>query len=232
MHNETERKALMKTSLVVKAGAVALFAALLAQSAPCLELSVGARLGLNIFGILGDTSKIMAPGFGASGEVFASEWINQSFGLQEEIGLSARGAGWKNPDSTTINSESKYPNSYTYLDIPILAKWCFLKRESLRPALYGGFTVGFPLVASLVYKGGVGDDKKSYINPVDFGLTAGLSLDIKRGNLLIPIDIRYTWGATNFIDKNKADYTVELHHSVFSLSVGLGWIFDLAKKGG
>lgn len=220
----------MKQFSLAQAGAVAVLTALLAQSAPCLELSLGARLGLNVSGILGDTATTMAPGFGANGEVFASEWINQSFGLQEEIGFSARGAGWKVPDARE-NANTKYPNAFTYLDIPILAKWRFVQRENLRPVLYGGFTVGFPLAASLVYQGGIAD-MESEVNPVDLGLTAGLSLDIKRGNLLIPIDIRYSWGVFNFLDKNKVDYTEELHHSVFSISAGLGWILDLAKKSG
>lgn len=219
----------MKQFSLAQAGAAALLAALLAQSAPCLELSLGARLGLNVSGILGDTATTMAPGYGANGEVFASEWINQSFGLQEEIGLSARGAGWKVPDASG-NATNKYPNSFTYLDIPVLAKWRFVQRENLRPVLYGGFTVGFPLAASLVYQGGIGDDMMSDINPVDLGLTAGLSLDIKRGNLLIPIDIRYTWGAINFLNNSKDDYPEQLHHSVFSISAGLGWILDVGKK--
>jgi len=218
----------MKQFSLVKAGAAALFAALLAQSVPCLELSLGARLGLNVSGILGDTSTTMAPGFGANGEVFASEWINQSFGLQEEIGFSARGAGWKDPDAKG-DANTKYPNAFTYLDIPVLAKWRFVQRENLRPVLYGGFTVGFPLAASLIYQG-ANQDMMSFINPVDLGLTAGLSFDIKRGNLLIPIDIRYTWGATNFLNNSKADYPEQLHHSVFSISAGLGWILDVGKK--
>ena len=64
--------------------------------------------------------------------------------------------------------------------------------------------------------------------PFDLGLCAGLSLNIKHGNAIIPIDIRYTWGATNFL--NNPDYPLALHHSVFSISAGFGWIVDFTEK--
>lgn len=40
----------------------------------------------------------------------------------------------------------------------------------------------------------------------------------------------YTWGATNFLNNNKVEYTAELHHGVFSISAGREWILDLTKK--
>ncbi len=211
-----------------KTSAAALFAALLLQNTPALELSVGARLGGSVSGIMGDTSKMMVPRFGLNGAFFASEWINQSFGLQQELGFGSRGEAWKNPDSVDWKLFDQFAGSFMYLEVPLLAKWRFIQNEKFRPVLYGGFDIGFPIIAESEYLGNT-SDMSAKTQPVDFGLTAGMSLDIKPGTkAIIPIDIRYTWGATNFL--NNPDYPLALHHSVFSISAGFGWILDFSKK--
>ena len=207
--------------------AALLTTALFSLSASGMELSVGARIGLNLSSIIGDTEAIMGPRVGINAEAFASEWFNESFGLQEEIGLGARGESWKNSDSVDYGVLNEFASSLTYLEIPILAKWRFVQLENLRPVLYGGITLGFPIVAESEYFGN-STDMEQYTQPVDLGLTAGVSLDIKRGNAIIPIDLRYTWGATNYL--NNPNYPLVFHHSVLSLSVGFGWIVDFAKK--
>ncbi len=213
---------------VASACAVFCLAVFLAQPASGTEFSGGARIGLNLSSIIGDTVTIMVPRFGLNGEIFACEWINESFGLQEELGIGSRGEAWKSSDSIDWGVYDRFAGNFTYLDVPILAKWRFLQRENVRPVLYGGFTIGFPLVAEFEYLGNT-SDLLQRTQPVDFGLTAGVSMEIKQGNAIIPIDFRYTWGATSFL-KNP-DYPVQLHHSVFSLSAGFGWIFNMAKKG-
>jgi hypothetical protein len=192
-----------------------------------MELSVGARIGLNLSSIIGDTETIMGPRIGINAEAFASEWFNENFGLQEEIGLGSRGESWKNSETVDFNVLDKFASSLTYLEIPILAKWRFVQLENLRPVLYGGITLGFPIIAESEYFGN-STDMEQHTQPIDLGLTAGVSLDIKRGNAIIPIDLRYTWGATNYL--NNPNYPLVFHHSVLSLSVGFGWILDFAKK--
>jgi hypothetical protein len=217
----------MKIFSIGKVGAAALLAALIAQSSPCMELSVGAKLGLNASGVIGDTSNAMVPRIGVNACAFASEWLTESFGLQEEIGLGFRGENWKNPDSLYPLANT-YPNNFTYLEIPVLAKWKFYKHDMIRPVLYGGPDFAFPIISESVYLNGNTTDMISKTQPFDLGLCAGLSVDIKHGNAIIPIDIRYIWGATPFL--KDPDYTLAMHHSVFSISAGFGWILDFVKK--
>jgi hypothetical protein len=200
------------------------------QSAPALELSAGARLGLNASGILGDTVKLMMPRFGLCVGAFASEWINERFGLQEELVIEFRGESMKSADS--VNPIwNLYPTHFTYLEVPILAKWKFLKWDKFRPVLYGGPNIAFPLISESVNVGGGTYDKMSITQPVDVGLTVGLSLDILWGNMVIPIDVRYTMGFIDFLKRDPQNpYNIRLTHSVFSISAGLGWIFDFTKK--
>lgn len=208
-----------------------LLALVLVQSAPAMEFSAGARLGLNVSGILGDTSKLNMPRFGLCIGAFASEWINQSFGLQEELVIGFRGESLKNADSIDLSLWNRYPTHFTYLEVPILAKWKFLKWERFRPVLYGGPNIAFPLISESVSVGGNTYDKLPQTQPVDVGATIGLSLDILRGNMVIPVDVRYTMGFIDFLKRDPQNsYDLRLTHSVFSISAGLGWIFDFTKK--
>jgi hypothetical protein len=203
----------------------------LIQSAPAMEFSAGARIGLNMSGVLGDTIKIMMPRFGFNFGAFASEWINQSFGLQEELVIGFRGESWKNSDSIDYSLWNKYPIHFTYLEVPILAKWKFLKWEKYRPVLYGGPNIAFPLISESVARGGNTYDMMPRTQPVDVGLTIGLSLEAIRGNAVIPVDIRYTMGFIDFLKRDALNpYDIRLTHSVLSVSAGLGWIFDFTKK--
>jgi hypothetical protein len=228
-HSLKERAAVMKRN---KGGLFAgiLLVLVFLQSAPALEFSAGARLGLNVSGILGDTVKLNMPRFGLCVGAFASEWINESFGLQEELVIGFRGESLKNADSLNPLWD-RYPTHFTYLEVPILAKWKFLKRDKFRPVLYGGPNIAFPLISESVYVGGNTYDKMPQTQPVDVGLTVGLSLDMLRGNAVIPIDVRYTLGFIDFLKRDPQNpYDLRLTHSVFSISAGLGWIFDFTKK--
>ncbi|HUI91715.1 MAG TPA: porin family protein [Chitinivibrionales bacterium] len=209
-----------------------LLALAVAQASQAMEFSAGARLGLNVSGIIGDTSKLMMPRFGLCFGGFASEWINESFGLQEELMFDFKGESWKNQDSIDLSIFNKYPTHFTYLDVPILAKWRFINKDKIRPVLYGGPYIGFPLISESVSYGGNTYDKMSSTQPVDVGLTAGLSLDCRMGaNGVIPIDIRYSIGLIDFYKRDAPNlYDRTLLQSVFSISAGLGWIFDFTKK--
>jgi hypothetical protein len=201
------------------------------QSAPAMELSAGARLGMNVSGILGDTSKLTMPRFGFCLAGFASEWINQSFGLQEELVVGFKGESWKNADEPDFGIFNVYPIHFIYLEVPILAKWKFLKKDKFRPVLYGGPNIAFPVISEAVSVGGNTIDMMLKTQPVDVGITVGLSLDAIRGNAVIPIDVRYTMGFLDFLKRDALNpYDIRLTHSVLSVSVGLGWIFDFTKK--
>jgi hypothetical protein len=201
------------------------------QASPAFELSAGGRLGMNVSGIIGDTVKMMTVRAGINASVFASEWLTETFGLQQEVGIGLKGGSWKNSVSAGNQNTAGYPVRFTYLDIPILAKWKFLKNDMVRPVLFGGAAISFPLVAEAVYMGGNTSDQMSKTRPYDAGLAGGLSVEIKRRNAVIPIDIRYTFGLTDFLKHDAPDaYGVKLHHSAVSISAGVGWIFDFSKK--
>jgi hypothetical protein len=196
-----------------------------------IDLSCGARLGLNVSAILGDTVKITNPRIGLNICGWANQWINAKFGLQEEVNFSFKGESWKDPENIDFHIYNIYPMHFTYLEIPILAKWRFYDNERINTSLYGGPNLSFPIVAEGVYMAGNTIDLLSAINPVDFGITAGLCLALNYDKAVIPVDIRYTFGLINFLNKEtRSSYDLRLTHSVFSISAGLGWKIDLKKK--
>jgi hypothetical protein len=121
---------------------------------------------------------------------------------------------------------NNYATNFTYLDVPILVKWRLSKNDDVRKALFIGPDLAFPLVAEAEYKGNTADMKMN-TQPVDFGITAGFSVDIRRGAYFIPIDVRYMLSLTNFA--KSSDYDAHVMHGVFSISVGVGHILNFKK---
>jgi len=201
--------------------------ALLSMNGPCgsAELSAGGRIGLNVSAIFGDTVQGLTPRFGFNVGLYTTQWLNEKLGLQEELVIDMRGERWTS-DPSALMSYSNYATNFTYLDIPLLVKWRFVNNDALRPSLYLGPTFAFPLIAQAEYMGNT-KDMLEQTNRFDFDVTAGFSLDIRRGNAFIPIDVRYILGLTNFA--KASDYNAHVTHGVFSISVGLGSLLDFQK---
>lgn len=186
------------------------------------DLYAGGRVGLNLSAIFGDTVTSRTMGVGLNAAVFFSAWLNDKFGVQPELAVSTKGERWTRDDYT---SWDHYATKLTYLEIPVLAKWKFLKHETLVPALFAGPNLGLLLSAESEV-GGSTLDQKPVTNTMDFGVTAGVSLDIKRNNFIIPIDIRYTLGLVDY----PQDNTYKVTNGVFSISAGLGYLVNAKKE--
>jgi hypothetical protein len=190
-----------------------------------LELSAGGRVGLNVSSLFGDSVKAMNPRVGFNLGLFAEEWLSERIGLQQDLILGTRGARWKSGQVDYLAYDN-FATVFTFLDIPLLVKWCFKKNDAARPALYFGPDFAFPLTAESVFEGTAKDMKKE-TQAFDFGLTVGASLDVRQGDAFIPIDIRYTLGLTNYA--KSGEYNAHVTHGVFSISAGLGHLINLKK---
>jgi hypothetical protein len=201
---------------------------LLMSTASATEYSGGGRIGLNVSSIFGDSVQNLTSRVGLNVGLYAGEWFTPRLGLQEELLIDLRGGRWaSDPTISNATAFDNYATNFTYLAIPILAKWRFSDNDALRPSVYLGPTFAFPLIAEAEYMGNT-IDMMAFTNKFDFDVTVGLSLDIRRGNALIPIDIRYSYGLTNYVKSSV--YNAHLRHGVFSISIGLGTIVDLVKN--
>jgi hypothetical protein len=197
------------------------------------EYSGGARLGLNVSSIFGDSVQDLAPRVGFNFELYATEWLTDRWGFQQELVIDMRGARWTSDPTinpTTNNAYISYATNFTYLAIPLLAKWRITNNDAVRPSLFLGPTFAFPLIAEAYYLGN-STDMPAKTNWLDFDVTAGVSLDVRRDNFFVPIDIRYTLGLTNFAKGNPdLGYNADVKHGVFSISIGLGHIVNFKKN--
>jgi hypothetical protein len=198
----------------------------LAGSGSAAEISAGGRVGLNVSAIFGDTVQGLTPRVGFNLGLYSTQWLNEKLGFQEELMINTKGERWKSGeiDYTAYNH---YATSLTYLDIPLLVKWRFMANDALRPSLYAGPDLAFPLIADAAYNGNT-VDMMQVTNGLDFGFTAGLSFDIRQGTMFIPLDIRYTLGLTDYA--KTGELNLHQRNGVFSISAGLGFLLDFMKK--
>jgi hypothetical protein len=212
-------------SFYVKVALCGMAVLLMVREPLAAEISAGGRLGINVSSIFGDTVKSRVPRVGLNLGAYATQWFSERLGLQEELVIGTRGERWKS-DPMGLLAYNNYATNFTYLDVPILVKWRLSKNDNVRKALFIGPDLAFPLVAEAEYKGNTADMKMN-TQPVDFGMTAGFSVDIRRGDYFIPIDVRYMLSLTNFA--KSSDYDAHVMHGVFSISVGVGHLVNFKK---
>ncbi len=191
------------------------------------EYSAGARLGINISSIYGDTVQTTMARVGLNIGMYFTAWLTDKIALQQEAVIGTRGERWKDPNNVDPFVYTRYATVSTYLDLPLLVKWRFYQSDALRPAVYIGPTCAIALVAESEY-GTTSQDMMEKTNRFDFGITAGFSMDIRQGNYFIPVDIRYNLGLTNYVKPD--DYGTTARHGVLSVSVGLGHLLEFGKK--
>jgi hypothetical protein len=194
----------------------------LCTAAGAAEYAAGGRVGLNLSAIFGDSIPGRTMGFGLNASVFFSAWLTERFGVQPELFLSTKGERWSVDD---YGNWDHYATKLTYLEVPVLAKLKIVKSETLVPVFFLGPDLGLLLGASSEIKGST-LDQKPVTKSVDFGVTAGTSLEIRRNNSIIPIDIRYTLGLINY----SKDAAYKVKNGVFSVSAGLGFLLNVKKE--
>lgn len=191
------------------------------------EYSGGARLGINISSVYGDTVQTMMARVGLNIGLYFTAWLNDKIALQQEAVIGTRGERWKDPNNVDPFVYSRYATVSTYLDLPLLVKWRFYQSDALRPSVYFGPDCAIALVAESEF-GTTSQDMMDKTNKFDFGLTAGFSMDIRQGDYFIPVDIRYNLGLLNYVKPDEFNTTAK--HSVISVSVGLGHLLEFGKK--
>lgn len=204
---------------VVCAVLVALLAGV--STAVAQERQVGFKAGVNVASIVfdGDPSggyKDNRIGFLAGG--FAVLPVGGALAVQIEALFSQKGAKFS-VDEENLEAALELD----YLDVPIMLRIDGPVLGNNRLHFFGGPSLAFRLGArrklsdeSFEYTQGSIDDIEDDIEPFDYGIVAGVGLDIGRR---IVIDGRYTWGLSA-INKDTSD-GVELKNRVFSILAGL-----------
>ncbi|MDY0090170.1 MAG: porin family protein [Flavobacteriaceae bacterium] len=184
------------------------------------DIKFGAKAGLNISNLTGDTEDTKSKiGFHLGGVIEIK--ITDKFSVQPELLFSTQGAKYE--ESESFGGESyKYETTMklNYLNIPIMAKYYVAENFSI----LAGPQVGFLMSAKADWEetysfGGTTEsdsgeeDVKDFYKGIDFGLNLGLGYDFTEN---IFVEARYNLGLSNIADVDN----YKEKNSVFQISLG------------
>jgi len=187
----------------------------------------GLKAGLNMANLGGDDVEDakMKMGFAAGG--FVTYSINEMFAVQPEVLYTMKGAKW---EEDILGETLELTANYTYLEIPVLAKFTIPTQGNISPNLFVGPALGILMSAKeKVEWAGESDeeDVKDAMKSTDFGLVFGAGVSIGMPHSAITIDGRYTMGLGTIAEEETYEYDgyeetceCDVKNSVISFAVG------------
>ena len=180
------------------------------------DVKFGAKAGLNISSITGDTddygdlsSKV---GFQVGG--FAEIKISDKFAIQPELLYSAQGAKSKfSEEGISVKATQKL----AYLNIPVMAKFYVAKGFSLVAGPQLGFLLSAEDEVTASFEGdseSESADTKEFYNSTDFAFNLGAGYDVTEN---INLGVRYSIGLSNIL-KDSGDF--KQNNSNIAIAVG------------
>jgi hypothetical protein len=186
-----------------------------AVSAPSTT-SFGIKAGLNFANMGGDNSSGNSSTtlFGVGG--FVAFNIQEKFNIQGELLYNQKGFKMS---GTTYGYAYTATQTFSYLDINVLAKYNIQVEGNIEPFIFAGPNLGILLSSNshIEVAGNSSDnDIKSSMSGADFGLIIGAGISFKVGTGAILFDVRYDLGLANI----NATSTVSNTNQVFSITAG------------
>lgn len=201
----------MRLSAVVLAGALATCFA-----GPALAQDSGTAFGImggvNFSKLRGDVDEVdFKTGTGFSGGFLVRMPVSDTFAVEPEILYTSRSS-----DLDLGVEELNVGFKADYIEIPVLLAFRFGSGDGFRPKIFFGPSVAFRLSAKAKASAGgssADEDIKDLTNGTDFGLVGGFGGDIGS----FSVDLRYTYGLTQFADESDA---ADLKWSQFGIYAG------------
>jgi opacity protein-like surface antigen len=151
-------------------------------------IGMGLKAGINFGSFIGSEAGSPGTRVGFSGGGFLTYKVARGFSIQPELYFTMKG-GKRSPD--TSNQESWDLN---YLEIPLLLKFNFPTEGTVKPSIFAGPQLGFPLSASFNEQ-----DVMDYVKGTEFSLAFGAGLEYKLRTVSLTFDARYVLGLTRII---------------------------------
>lgn len=203
------------------------------------NLAVGINGGMNMASVSLTPTVKQAQLGGINGGLTARYISEKLFkmicGLQVELNYAQR--GW---DEHYIDyPELSYTRKMNYLEMPFLAHLAFGRDRGMQFFIHAGPQIGFLLSDSESiagdWEGALSDGAnlvteqhgKAIDNRFDYGIAAGLGVELrtKIGHFLL--EGRYYYGLSDFYNSTKRDYFARSAHNV--MTVKLAYLFDLSR---
>jgi len=210
----------MKKALFVCAAVVVMAGLVSAPAAAATKFNLGVKAGVSIANNAwddddGSEHSLVKPTFGIFGVIN----LSSNFAIQPEVNYLMTGEWWLDSFDTI---EYKDVEIYSYLHIPILAKYRFGTMGKVTPVVFAGPAIGFLLSAhAKSYENGtLTDDSniKSFFKSTDFGADFGAGVEFPIGKFKILVDARYYLGLTNAVP-SKPGWSMKSRSFIFTAGI-------------
>lgn len=198
-----------------------------------LGLNGGINLNSVSFSPTVRQSNLMGITGGLTARYISERYFKMICGAQIEVNFSQHGWDEYYQDYPDL----QYTRKMNYVEIPFLAHLAFGKeKRGLQFFIHAGPQIGFFLSDSYTQSGPWKDyssvvveqlhDKK-VDNKFDYGIAAGLGVELKTGAGNFLLEGRYYYALADFYSSTKKDYFSRSAHGV--ITAKLTYLFDLVK---
>lgn len=199
------------------------------------NLAIGVNGGINLnsatFSPKVRQKNLMGITGGLTARYISEKYFSMICGAQVELNFSQHGWDEYYQDYPGL----QYTRKMNYVEIPFLAHLAFGRERGMQFFIHAGPQVGFFLGDSRSQSGNWEDfsgivieqHDKSVENKFDYGITAGLGVELrtKSGNFLV--EGRYYYALSDFYHSTKKDYFSRSAHNVITAKIS--YLFDLRK---
>ncbi|UCF05814.1 MAG: PorT family protein [bacterium] len=169
---------------------------LLSSAASAGGITCGVKAGINLADLTGDDIENNEMKLAFGGGIFCNFAITDVISIQPEVLFMMKGT------KSSVLENTGY--HFTYIDIPLLARFSVPTEGSLVPSFFGGPYLGF-LMSATAERALVEEDIKESLKDTDYGLVFGAGLDYRVGDGHVFLDIRYSFGLTTIVDEGDED---------------------------
>lgn len=177
-------------------------------------------------------SNLMGITGGLTARYISERYFKMICGAQIEVNFSQHGWDEYYQDYPDL----QYTRKMNYVEIPLLAHLAFGKeKRGLQFFIHAGPQIGFFLSDSYTQSGPwedyssvvVEQHDKKVDNRFDYGIAAGLGVELKTGAGNFLLEGRYYYALADFYSSTKKDYFSRSAHGV--ITAKLTYLFDLVK---
>lgn len=197
-----------------------------------LGLNGGINLNSVSFSPTVRQSNLMGITGGLTARYISERYFKMICGAQIEVNFSQHGWDEYYQDYPDL----QYTRKMNYVEIPLLAHLAFGKeKRGLQFFIHAGPQIGFFLSDSYTQSGPwedyssvvVEQHDKKVDNKFDYGIAAGLGVELKTGTGNFLLEGRYYYALADFYSSTKKDYFSRSAHGV--ITAKLTYLFDLVK---
>lgn len=194
----------MKTMKTVLLVILSTFLLTSAQTNAQVKMEKGVKIGLNSAGFRGGDSNIWDSKTGMAVGFFLRHAISPDITVQPELLYTVKGA-------ERIDGTAKITAKLSFIEIPVLFRYKIPTQGNFKPALLAGPAIGFTSTSrrkevdeGITEEADVDNSKSSGV-----AFIFGGSADIKTGNHVVVLDLRYSIGLSqNYKQPGLTDITV------------------------